>query len=72
MFRIMCSEAVDVPDPIPLHELVYVENKVERSPWKFCNPSELPRSEVAFFVQAFASLLVTFCLITLAFCRRCL
>ena len=64
----MSTEPVDVPDLIPCHELVYDENNEERPPWKFCNSLKIPRSEVVFFGQTLVCLLViTFCLIKLAF-----
>ena len=57
LFWKMRSEPVDVPDLIPLYKLVRDENNVDRFPWKFCN-STSTKSEVLFFVQAFAYLLV--------------
>ena len=62
-FWILCSEPVEVTDLLTLHELVYDENNEENFPRKFCISTKLARSEVAFFVQAIAFLLViTFCL----------
>ena len=43
-------------------------NERERSTWKFCININLPRSEVAFFVQIFVFfVLMTLCIIKLAF-----
>ena len=45
LFWIFSSERVHLSDLIPLQELVYDENNVERSNWTFCNFTELPISE---------------------------
>ena len=58
LFWKMCSELVDVPDLIPIQEPVNDENKEESTPWKFCTSKNWPRSEVAFSVEAFVSLLL--------------
>ena len=48
----MEEQAVDRPDDIGVEQFVYDENNSERSSWKFCNSTTLPRSEVVFFFQA--------------------
>ena len=49
----MAKQSVDIPDAIGVENLVFEENNTERSSWKFCNSTTLPRSEVVFFFQAF-------------------
>ena len=49
----MANQSVDIPDAIGVENLVFEENNTERSSWKFCNSTTLPRSEVVFFFQAF-------------------
>ena len=49
----MANQSVDIPDVIGVENLVFEENNTERSSWKFCNSTTLPRSEVVFFFQAF-------------------
>ena len=44
----MEEQAVDLPDEIGVQQF-YDENNSERSSWKFCNSTTLPRSEVVFF-----------------------
>ena len=63
----MNSESVDVPDSAGgCANIVFDEQNNERSPWKFCNSTKLPRSEVVFFVQAFIIFfLITVCCIKL-------
>ena len=45
----MANQSVDIPDAIGVENLVFEENNTERSSWKFCNSTTLPRSEVVFF-----------------------
>ena len=44
----MANQSVDIPDAIGVENLVFEENNTERSSWKFCNSTTLPRSEVVF------------------------
>ena len=48
-------------------DFVYNRNESKRIAWKFCNNINLPRSEVAFFVQMFVIFSpMTLCIIKLA------
>jgi len=60
----MYGEAVvideDVPEGIPVSDLVFDQEGNERSSWKLCNSVTLPRSEVVFFSQVFFVLILIF------------
>ena len=45
----MATQAVDTTDAISVESLVFQGDQSERSSWKFCNSTTLPRSEVVFF-----------------------
>ena len=49
-FLEMAQEAVDSADAIGVDNLVFENHQSERSSWKFCNSTTLPRSEVVFFL----------------------
>ena len=49
IFWRMEDRTVDCEDAINVEDLVFDENHSERSAWKFCNSTTLPRSEVVFF-----------------------
>ena len=64
----MRSESVDLPDVLSCQEIVFDKDKNERPAWKFCFATSIPRSQVVFFIQAFAALFViTTCLVKLVF-----
>lgn len=46
-----------------IENFVYDENNQERRPWKFCNSTSLPRSEVVFFSQV----IIIFVILALCF-----
>ena len=54
----MATQAVDSTDAIGVESLVFQGVQSERSSWKFCNSTSLPRSEVVFFFQAFILLIL--------------
>lgn len=54
----MASETVDTADAIGVETLVFQRDQSERSSWKFCNSTTLPRSEVVFFFQALILLIL--------------
>ena len=54
----MASETVDTADAIGVETLVFQRDQFERSSWKFCNSTTLPRSEVVFFFQALILLIL--------------
>ena len=58
-FLEMEEQAVDSHDTsIGVNHLVFQNNQSERSSWKFCNSTTLPRSEVVFFFQAITLLIL--------------
>ena len=60
------DRTVDCEDAINVEDLVFDENPSERSAWKFCNSTTLPRSEDVSFYQAITLLiLIISCLIEL-------
>ena len=62
----MEEQTVDCEDGICVENLVFDKNQSERSAWKFCNSTTLPRSEVVFFFQAITLLiLIISCLLKL-------
>ena len=64
----MGSESVDLPDVLSCQEIVFDKDKNEKPAWKFCFATSIPRSQVVFFIQAFAALFViTTCLVKLVF-----
>ena len=54
----MSTQAVDTTDAIGIESLVFQGDQSERSFWKFCNSTTLPRSEVVFFFQALILLIL--------------
>ena len=54
----MATQAVDTTDAIGVESLVFQGDQSERSSWKFCNFTTLPRSEVIFFFQALILLIL--------------
>ena len=54
----MATQAVDTTDAIGVESLVFQGDQSERSSWKFCNSTTLPRSEVVFFFQALILLIL--------------
>ena len=55
---LMSTQAVDTTDAIGVESLVFQGDQSERSSWKFCNSTTLPRSEVVFFFQALILLIL--------------
>ena len=54
----MASQTVDVIDGPVVENIVFDSSQSEKSSWKFCNSTTLPRSEVVFFFQAITLLIV--------------
>ena len=48
----MEEQSVDCSEDIGVEQFVYDENNSERSSWKFCNSTTLPRSEFVFLFQS--------------------
>ena len=49
---------VDQVDAVVEENVFFEKESSSKSSWKFCNQTTLPRSEVVFFVQMFAILLL--------------
>ena len=64
----MGSESVDLPDVLSWQEIVFDKDNNERPAWIFCFATNIPRSQVIFFVHVFSALFViTICLVKLIF-----
>ena len=54
----MEEHTFDTTDGIGVNHLVFENEQSERSSWKFCKSTTLPRSEVVFFFQAITLLIL--------------
>ena len=64
----MGSETDDLPDVLSCQEIVFDKDNNERPAWKFCFATNIPRSQVIFFVHVFSAFFViTICLVKLIF-----
>ena len=63
------TAAVDEPDAPKSTEFVYNERNSEKKSRKFCNIVTLSRSKVVFVAQMVMILILTFCILKLAFTK---
>ena len=66
----MGSESVDLPDVLSCQEIMFDKDNNESLAWKFCFATNIPRSQVIFFVHVLSAFsVITICLVKLIFLK---